>query len=541
VKTIRVADLFCGAGGASVGLVRAAKGLSLKVDLLAVNHWPRAVETHTLNHPGVRHLCESVESIDPRKAIPGGRLQLLIAAPECTNHSRARGGRPVNDQSRATAWHVLKWAQELYIDSILLENVEEFREWGPLGANGKPLKTGKGQTYLAFLDALRSLGYRVEDRVLNAADYGDPTTRRRLFIMARRGNRPITWPEPTHSRTGGSTLFGQTERWRPARDVIDWSLPSRSIFGRKKPLSPKTMARIIAGLERFGGKDLQPFIVQLRGTSQVAVEASARSLDVPLSTVTASGAHHALCEPFVLVNNANNRPKGLDEPVPTVTGGNRHYLCEPFVLQQQSGGAARSVDSPLPTIATDGAQALVECGCWAPDAFHKVHGLRPGEHCVNWGKREGRAPGGEPFLVPFHGERRGQAERVNSIDEPLPTQTTENCFAVVEPFISSYYGTKNVSPVSAPLPTVTTKDRFALVLPMVDGRVLDVRLRMLQPHELARAMSFGDGYKFTGNKSEQVKQIGNAWPCRLGQALIETIIGEYAGAESQRSRMEATA
>jgi DNA (cytosine-5)-methyltransferase 1 len=506
VKTIRVADLFCGAGGASVGLVRAAKGLSLKVDLLAVNHWARAVETHTLNHPGVRHLCESVESIDPRKAIPGGRLQLLIAAPECTNHSRARGGRPVNDQSRATAWHILKWAQELYIDNILIENVEEFREWGPLGANDKPLKTGKGQTYLAFLAALRSLGYRVEDRVLNAADYGDPTTRRRLFIMARRGNRPIAWPEPTHSRTGGTTLYGQTERWRPARDVIDWSLPSRSIFGRKKPLSPKTMARIVAGLERFGGTELQPFLL--------------------------------------LLNRPRNAAIGVEEPLSTVTAQSADFaLCQPFVLQQQSGGAPRSVNSPLPTIATDGAQALVE-----PFLVHVTHGRDM--------KRTHRldkplptittAHGGElaliePFLLPYHGERKGQTLRIHSVDEPLRTQTTENCFAVVQPFVASYYGTQNVSPVSAPLPTVTTKDRFALVLPMVDGRVLDVRLRMLQPRELARAMSFGDGYTFTGTKGEQVKQIGNAWPCRLGQALIEALIGEYAGAEVIRSQMEATA
>lgn len=506
MKAIKVADLFCGAGGASVGLRRAAGGLGLKVDLLAVNHWSTAIQTHSLNHQDVRHLCESVERINPRDVIPGGRLQLLIAAPECTNHSRARGGRPVNDQSRATAWHILKWAQELYIDNILIENVEEFREWGPLGANGKPLKSGKGNTYRAFLESLRSLGYRVEDRVLTAADYGDPTTRRRLFIMARRGNRPIAWPEPTHSRTGAATLFGKTERWRPARDVIDWTLPSRSIFGRKKPLSPKTMARIVAGLERFGGKALQPFIVQLRGTADEQIATSARSLDDPLSTVTASGAHHALCEPFVLVNNAHNRPKGLDEPIPTVTGGNRHYLCEPFILQQQSGGAPRSVEQPLPTIATDGAQALVE-----------------------------------PFLVAFHGERRGQTARVKSVDEPLPTQTTENCFAVVQPFLAAYYGTKNVSPISAPMPTVTTKDRFALVLPMVDGRLLDIRLRMLQPRELARAMSFDDGYQFSGKKGDQVKQIGNAWPCRLGQALIETLIGEYAGSASARAQIEAIA
>lgn len=469
MKTIHAADLFCGAGGASVGLRRATTQLGLSLDLLAVNHWTIAVQTHSLNHPDVRHLCESVERINPRDVIQGGRLQLLIAAPECTNHSRARGGRPINDQSRATAWHILKWAQELYIDNILIENVEEFREWGPLGANGKPLKTGKGQTYRAFIEALRSLGYRVEDRVLNAADYGDPTTRRRLFIMARRGKRAIEWPAATHSRTGAATLFGKTKHWRAAREVIDWTIPSRSIFQRTKALSPKTLARIVAGLRRFGGQQLEPFLVCMEHGQRE------RSLDAPLPTIT------------------------------TARGG-AMALVEPFILQQQSGGAPRGVDQPLPTITTDGAQALVE-----------------------------------PFLLPFHGERQGQPKRVHSLDDPMPTQTTENCFALVEPFVASYYGTQNVSPVSAPLPTVTTKDRFALVLPVVNGQMLDVRLRMLKPHELAAAMSFDRDYQFAGTKSDQVKQIGNAWPCRLGQALIGALLADYADAKPVAWKDEATA
>ena len=470
MKVITAVDLFCGAGGASVGLRRAAHALGLRLDLLAVNHWPIAIKTHSLNHPDVRHLCESVERINPLAVVPGGRLSLLIAAPECTHHSRARGGRPVNEQSRATAWHILKWAQELYIDNILIENVEEFREWGPVGANGKPLKTGKGQTYRAFLEALRSLGYRVEDRVLNAADYGDPTTRRRLFIIARRGTRTIDWPPATHSPLGGATLFGKTVRWRAAREIIDWSLPSRSIFGRKKPLSPRTMARIVAGLRKFGGKELQPFLLHLTHSSD---KGRVHSVDDPLRTIT------------------------------TAHGG-EIALCEPFILQQQSGGAPRSVDQPVPTIATDGAQALVQ-----------------------------------PFLLPYNGERAGQPLRIGSVDDPLPTVTTENRFGLVEPFVASYYGTHNVSPVTAPLPTVTTRDRFALVLPCADGKVLDVRLRMLKPHELARAMSFGDDYQFSGTQADQVKQIGNAWPCRLGEALITVLLREYAAREPKR--LEATA
>lgn len=469
MKTIRAADLFCGAGGASTALRRACERLGLKLETVAINHWPTAIETHTLNHPGVRHICASVESVDPRQAVPGGRLQLLLAGPECTHHSSARGGRPINDQSRASAWHILRWLELLRVDNVLIENVPEFQTWGPLGTNGRPLKRRKGETYRAFLAAVESLGYRVEARVLNAADYGDPTTRKRLFIQARRGNRPITWPAPTHSRTGGRTLFGETKRWRPAREVIDWSLPSQSIFGRKKPLSPKTMARIVAGLRRFGGEQLEPFLVCMEH------QGSIRSVDQPLPTIT------------------------------TARGG-AMAVVEPFILQQQSGGVARPVSEPLPTIATDGAQALVE-----------------------------------PFILPFLGERKGQAPRVRSVDEPLQTITTSNPIGLVEPFVASYYGTKNLSPVSAPLPTVTTKDRFALVLPIVDGKVLDIRLRMLKPHELARAMSFGDDYRFAGNQGDQVKQIGNAWPCRLGQALIGELLKEYAPARAGQWREQATA
>lgn len=506
MAAISAVDLFCGAGGASTALRRACQRLGLRSDLLAVNHWPVAIETHSLNHPDVRHLCESIERINPREAVPSGRLRLLIAAPECTHHSTARGGRPINDQSRATAWHVLKWAQELYVDNILIENVAEFREWGPLGADGRPLKSRKGETYRAFLAALRSLDYKVEDRVLTAADYGDPTTRRRLFIIARRGRRSVVWPAPTHSRTGGRTLFGDLQRWRPAREVIDWSLPSRSIFGRKKPLSPNTMARIIAGLERFGGQEIQPFLVVLRNNM------GARSLDEPLPTLSAGGQHVA--------------------------------ICEPFILQQQSGGVPRSTDEPLPTIATGGAQALVQPFIVPPRGFSQHARV----DSVDQPLRTIVAASGhtfalvEPFLVPHYGEREGQAPRTHSVDDPVPTipATGAGKFELVEPFISSYYGTNNLSPVSAPLPTVTTKDRFALVLPVVDGKALDIRLRMLKPHELARAMSFSDDYQFAGTQGDQVKQIGNAWPCRLGQALLETLLEEYA-IRRRGGRLEAIA
>lgn len=453
MRKITAADLFCGAGGASTAARLACQRLGLGLELVAINHWPIAIATHSANHPGARHLCASIEHVRPRDVVPSGRLNLLLAAPECTQHSRARGGRPINDQQRISATKIIDWVTDLYVDRVLIENVEEFREWGPLAADGRPMPSKRGEAYRGFLSMLERVGYRVEDRVLNAADYGDATTRRRLFIQAVRGRGRIDWPVPSHSRTGQATLHGSTEQWRPAREVIDWSLPSQSIFGRKKPLSENTVARIVEGLKRFGGKRLEPFVMHL----------------------THGGRLH-----------------DLGSPLPTITSANRGELAlvQPFVLGQQSGGAPRGVSAPLPTIATAGAQALVEA-----------------------------------FLVPMYGERDGQTPRVHSLNEPVPTIPASAVkVALVEPFLLHYYSTGGVTSVNEPVPTVTTRDRFALVQPVIDGIALEILLRMLQPHELAAAMSFPSDYRFAGTAGDRVRQIGNAWPVRTGQALVETML-----------------
>lgn len=499
---LKAVDLFCGAGGASTGLLRAAKALGLTVELTAFNHWTTAVKTHELNHPGVRHVCQDVQTASPRQEVPGGRLNVLLAGPECTHHSSARGGRPINDQSRETAWAVVKWAQELYIDCILIENVPEFRSWGPVGANGKPLKSKKGQTFKAYIAALESLDYKVQVKELVSADYGDPTTRRRLFIMATRGNRRPSWPAATHSRTGDSTLFGPTKKWRAAREVIDWTMPGKSIFDRKKPLAPATMQRIIAGLERFGGPELAPFIVVLRQNM------GGRSVDAPLPTITAGGMHLGIAEPV----------KPLD-----------------FVLSQQSGGAPRSVDAPLPTVATDGAIGLVT------PFMVPMYGERPTQeprtHSVSEPVPTIPATGGgkfgvvEPFLVTYHGNHsdRANEDRVQALDKPVPTLDTSNRFAVAEPFLTKYNGTAvTAQSIDAPVDTITGKDRLALVQPVVNGMALDIRFRMLQPTELAAAMSFPADYQFTGTREDVVKQIGNSWTGELAKALCQEVLQPYA-------------
>jgi DNA (cytosine-5)-methyltransferase 1 len=692
-RKVTAADLFCGAGGTSTGLARACKELRQDIELVAINHWSIAIETHKANHPWARHLCESIESLDPMKVVPSGRLKLLVASPECKHHARARGGRPMNDQLRATAWHILKWVQELYIENVLIENVPEFEEWGPLGANGRPLKSKKGLTFRAFLDTLRSLGYKVEYRELNAADFGDATSRKRLFIIARRpAHKAIHWPEPTHTKEPAALdLFQKFKPWRAAREIIDWSLPGESIFTRKKPLAKSTMERIMAGLEKFCGEMAQPFLVILRQ------HMAGRSIKEPLPTVAAGGQHVALCEPFILQQQSGGAPRsvskpvptiagkgaqalvepfligldhtgsngkqvrglkdpvptinghgrfglaqpflvrfhgdhkgkkdgkkrthsvdeslpsqdgsnryalatpflipfynerkgqkprshGVDSPVPTipasgggkfgliqsflvstshgggkgrrahsikeplktVTGSKEYALVQPFILPQNKSNKARSVERPLQTLTTTSrGVALVQPFIITPGGPKLRNGRsvkeplptvmckdRMGvvqpfiftmEHSKS-GKANGRSKNGAAYILPTH---HGNGDkRTYSMEGPMPTITTVDAWGMVEPFLVKFYRNKKNQhqSVKEPLHTVTCKDRHALASPCLGALGLDIRFRMLKPHELAAAMGFPKNYQFSGNREDQVKQIGNAVACGIAKALCKALL-----------------
>jgi len=418
--------------------------------LLAINHWNIAIDTHTLNHPGARHLCESLDNVDPRKTVPLGKLDILCASPECTHHSIARGGKPRSDQSRATAWHILRWAEALRIESILIENVREFQQWGPLAKTGKPMKSKRGQTYQAFLAALRSLDYVVEERIINAADFGDATTRQRLFIMAWRRGGKLPWPEPTHAG-----------RWKPAREIIDWNIKGKSIFNRKRPLSPNTLRRIEAGLRKFGG---EAFLVKYHGD-------------------------HAGRQ------DGQHRVHSTEKPVPTLDCSNRFGLAQPFLVNlrgtnaNQLESSAKSIDEPTPTFTTSGAHlGLIE-----PFLIHTTH----------------------------HGERPGHSI---DKPLPTITCAKRGEMALIEPFLVKYYSTGGAYSVSEPMDSITTRDRFALVEDKSAGSRLDIHFRMLQPHELAGAMGFPPDYQFTGSRESQVKQIGNAVPVRTAAALCKALL-----------------
>jgi DNA (cytosine-5)-methyltransferase 1 len=457
-KTFEVVDMFCGAGGSSTGIVLTAQERGMKVNLTAINHWERTIETHAANHPGAEHLCQSVEHIDPTKAVPGQRLDLLWASPECTHHSIARGGRPRSDQSRASAWLILKWLSELYVERVIIENVPEFLSWGPLDNSGQPIKNLKGKTFRAFITSLRSLGYTVDWKILIAADYGDPTTRRRLFIQAVKGRKQIIWPQITHI-DGTENLLGY-QPWRPARDIIDWSIPGTSIFDRKKPLADATIRRIAAGIEKYWKDYAKPFLAVLYGSNDV------RSLDLPLPTVTTSGNHHALVEPFLLPN-------------------------EGFYRENQ----ARTLDEPLSTItASRGFGALIE-----------------------------------PFITRYQGSHDGEADgdyRNHAIERPLPTVDTSNRYGLVEPLLTDFRFSNKPYPVSNPLGSLVTKTHIGLLEPVINPR-LDIRFRMLKNDELKKAQGFPDGYVITGNTTEQTRQIGNAVPVNTAKELSKAAMLQY--------------
>lgn len=388
--TADVVDLYAGGGGTSTGVALACKKLGLDVNLTAINHWPEAVETHKANHPWAKHLCMEVEQAIPREVVPGGRLDLLVASPSCVYHSRAAGGRPKKEQERASPWHILRWLEELDVDSLLVENVPEFSGWGALDGEGRPIKELRGTTYRAWFSAIESLGYTAEARVLNAADYGAPTSRSRIFIAARKGRGvTIRWPKPTHSQDGKGK-----RKWRAAKSIIDWSLEGNSIFGRKKDLSPNTIRRIIEGLKRFGGEGLQPFIIQM--------EHGGSPVDEPLKTIDTSN-RMGLARPFLLPVRGyfgKNTPKSVEAPLGTITQRGYGGVVKPCIIRltdaAQVRGSSRSIEEePVPSLATNNHVALAE-GC----------------------------------LVQYNGNSKAQ-----SVNDPVPTIPTKERFALVRPVV----------------------------------------------------------------------------------------------------------
>lgn len=548
-KTLHIADLFCGAGGTSTGARLAAERAGYKVKITAINHWSVAVATHTANHPSARHRCTNIDDVDPRKLFTPGQLDVLWASPECTHHSRARGGKPMHDQSRATAWCVTRWAEALLPGVIFIENVPEFLDWGPLGTNGRPMVSKRGATFRAWVGVLESLGYKVDHRVLCAADFGAPTTRSRLFVQAVRGHRKISWPERTHAPAAEierlkeqHDLFGMQhlKPWVAARDIIDWSLPGRwldEMPGKAQydglPLSPKTLARIHAGLLRYG---LKPFLSRYQGDHKDRASGKKRnqSVDDPITTLDTQN-RFSLVAPFIVehivpidhTGNGQIAVNDINQPLSTVTTEARHCLVDPYLIEVAHGdgcgrgnsGREKSLDKPLGSLPCTNRFALAQ-----PFIISTAHGgTGDRSNSVETPLRTICGNRGEEALIEPHLLPQHTCGLLRPVSAPVPTIATAGAIALVEPYLTKFYGTAEAATVDAPLDTITTKDRFGLVQPQVviDGTTYTIRLRwrMLQPHELAAGMSFPKDYQFTGTKTDTVKQIGNAVCPEVAAAL----------------------
>lgn len=527
-----IVDSFAGAGGASLGIALATG----RAPDVAINHDAAAIEMHAANHPETEHVLEDVWHADLRRLTKGRDVGLLWASPDCKHFSRAKGSVPVDKSIRSLAWVVVRWASQVRPDMIILENVREFADWGPLvprwgcrcgwkGTEGQailkrerrrcprceslkirpndemiPDPARKGMTFRLFVNRLRGFGYDVAWKNLNAADFGTPTHRRRLFLIARCDGAPIQWPEPTHAdpkKLDAQPLFARLKPWRTAAECIDWSIPCPSIFDRKRPLAEKTMRRIAMGIKRYVLDAAEPFIVPITHNG----DRRNHGLDEPMPTVTtAHRGEHALVTP-ALVQLAHGEGKDgrwsdstadIRKPLGTIhAGGNNHALVSAFIAKHFGGNETpgSSLKNPLDTVTTRDHNHLV-----AANLIHLNHGDK------QW----------------------------SNVDAPLRTLTSGKHAALVYSFLVRYFGTAIGQHLTEPLFTITGKDRFGLVTVTIDGEVyviVDIGMRMLTPRELARAQGFPDSYILTGTKTNQVARIGNSVCPPIAEAIIRANVG----------------
>jgi len=485
-----VIDNFAGGGGASTGIEQA---IGRPVDI-AINHDPEALAMHAANHPHTRHICESVWDVNPLEVTCGRPVGLVHLSPDCKHFSRAKGSTPVEKKIRGLAWVGLRWLALTRPRILELENVCEFVTWGPLVNNGngkmKPCPKNKGREFNIFVNAIRRHGYHVEWRAMKGSDYGAPTTRTRLFLVARRDGLPVVWPAPTHADPKSEAVRrGSLHPWRTAAECIDWSIPCPSIFERKRPLVDNTCRRIAKGIMRYVVNNNDPFIVRIGQTGGSG--AYSRDIHAPLSTIVSKN-EHLLVRPFISRQFGQGVGSDVSEPIGTVTAGGmgKSALCTAFLAKHYTGVVGMPVDSPLHTITAHDHHSVVTSN-----------------------------------LIKLRGDNVGQP-----VDQPLRTITAGgNHHAEVRAFLIKYYGTGGKTEMAKPMPTVTTRGKFGLVTVFGESyQIIDIGMRMLQPRELFRAQGFPDDYiigddpeqglKLT--KSAQVRMCGNSVCPDIARALV---------------------
>lgn len=502
-----IVDLFAGGGGASLGIKWA---LGRDPDI-AINHDPVAVAVHAANHPATSHFVQDVWRIPPLFVTGGRPVELLWASPDCRHFSKAKGGRPRSPRIRDLAWVVVEWARLVKPNIIFLENVEEFRDWGPLTPDGKPDPDRMGETFMCWVRSLRALGYRVRWRELRACDYGAPTIRKRLFLIARRDDLPITWPRPTHGPEKSGLLPHRT-----AAECIDWSLPSPSIFltrekaqelrrrtgiSCKRPLAEATLRRIAEGIRRYVIEAEHPFVVRDRAAyiqhMQQAGVAGNMPADEPLRTITAhpKGGGMALVAAFLAKHYTGVVGSDPRLPIGTVTAVDHHGLVAAHLIRHFGRSVGQAPDRPAPTVTAGG--------------------------------------GGKTGLITSHLVKlRGTCRHGQDVRHPLATVTAGgNHLAEVRAFLVKYYGSAVGQDLKEPTHTVTARHRLGLVTVTIQDEpyvITDIGMRMLQPKELFLAQGFpanyiidrgADGRRIS--KRDQVRLCGNSVCPQVASALVQ--------------------
>ena len=543
-----VVDNFAGGGGASTG-IELATGKSVDI---AINHDPEAIRMHKTNHPHTKHYCENVWEVDPVKACKGHPVGLAWFSPDCKHFSKAKGGKPKDKFIRGLAWVACRWAGLVRPRVIMLENVEEFKTWGPLNRGHHPIKSKQGKTFEKFVQQLTDLGYEVQFQELVAADYGAPTMRKRFFMIARCDGKPIIWPEPTHApRNSQEVKEGLLKPYVGAYTQIDFSRPCPSIFDTSqeikgkygiravRPLAPKTMQRIARGLKKFVLDNPEPFIIQCNHGG----ERRQNDIKEPLPTIT--GKHgYGIVEPKLapyMGTNTTNHPGGnCKDPIHTITTGNQQCLISPTLIQYHSETTKDSVrgqtiEEPIMTVDSSNRYGLVT------SFLHKYY---DGGYTGAGDSVENPLPTVTAWdhnsvvtanLIQINNHCDGR-----NIREPLPTITAgDGHFGEVRTFLLKYYGNGTAHSIKEPLDTITSKDRFGLVtIKGVDYKIVDIGLRMLEPKELYGCQGFPDDYiidhDFEGHKyprSEQVRRCGNAVCPPIPAALVRSNLPELCVAE----------
>ena len=541
-----IVDNFAGGGGASTG-IELATG---RVVDIAINHDPDAILMHRTNHPHTMHYRASVWDVDPVEVCRGRPVGLAWFSPDCKHFSKAKGGKPVDKNIRGLAWIVLRWAGTVRPRVIILENVEEFQTWGPV-RRGRPVKSKTGQTFRQWLGQLEALGYTVEWRELVAADYGAPTTRKRFFLIARSDGRPIVWPEPTHaSADSPEAREGTKKPWRSAAEIIDWNLPTPSIFATKeeirerygvaavRPLARNTMRRVARGVDKFVIRSASPFLVIVNH----AGEFRGQGLAEPLQTITAKHGYGVASPAMIQYHTEQTervRGQGVTDPIMTIDASNRYGLAATTLTKYYSGDHNQDAAAPLHTITTRDREGITVAN-----------------------------------LSKFYGGVVGAAA-----SDPLPTVTAVDHNALQTAHMVKMKGTNLGGQAQDPLQTITaggghhgvvttrivkaglgvdlqnwpkiraTLNEFCdyhledteVILFSIGGAwyfMADIGLRMLTPRELYRANGFPDDYKidrdYTGReygKTKQVARCGNAVPPPFAAALVRANLPEWCGEE----------